>query len=134
MNQLLPLTPRIPRRASLGTDRKLTISYPPKELLQLGERREDKPGGNIPGEEAGRVEGAQRSWGNPAAGPHLAVLRSLGISARGWEGKLGLSLNLGWDGRAPPSPGTQDQEKISQGLLLGSLRLSVLFSSVHTDE
>lgn len=75
-------------------------------------------------EEAGREKGAWGSLGNPAAGTHLAMIGRPEIRARSWEGKLGSSLNLGWDGRATPSPGTQGQGKISQGLLLGSLSQS----------
>ena len=86
------------------------------------------------GEEAGREQGLWGGWENPAAGTHLAMIGRPGIGARSWEGKLGPSLNPGWDGRATPSPGTQGQEKTSQGLLPGSISLPVLLSPTQMNE
>lgn len=78
--------------------------------------------------------GDEGSWEKPVGGTHLAVTGSPGICARSWEGNFGHSLHLGSDGRAPPSPGTQGQDKASRGCSLAPLPHPSPSAHTHTNE
>ena len=116
----------------------MTISCPERSSQSWGREGRvhlvSRGGAGTTGEEAGREKGPWGGWENPAAGTHLAMIGRPGIRARSWEGKSGPSLNPGWDGRATPPPGTQGQEKTSQGLLPGSVSLPILLSPTQMNE
>lgn len=125
----LPL-PGFPGKPSWELTRNLPSPTPPKGIPEAGWEK-----GGFPEEEAERVKGVQRSWENPAAGTHLAVIGSPRVCARSWEGKLGPSLTLGWDGRAAPLPRNSGSREDIPGAASWLSSLSPnpsLFA--HTDE